>query len=43
MFEEDDTIKFLDLEGYLLVTELRQTLTALVVFYFGNAAAAGKT
>ena len=43
MFEEDDAIKFLELEGYLLVPEVRQTLTALVGFYFGNAAAAGKT
>ncbi|MAF25992.1 hypothetical protein CL634_10545 [bacterium] len=43
MFHGDDSIKFLELEGYLLVPEVRQTLTALVGFYFGNAAAANKT
>lgn len=43
LFEGDSSIKFLELEGYLLVPEVRQTLTALVGFYFGNAAAANKT
>ena len=34
---------FVELEGYLLVPEVRQTLTAIVGFYFGNASAAAKT
>lgn len=43
LFGGGSEIKFLELEGYLLVPEVRQTLTALVGFYFGNASAAGKT
>lgn len=30
---------FIELKGYLMVEEVRQTLTALVGFYFGTAAA----
>ena len=43
LFGGGTEVKFLELEGYLLVPEVRQTLTALVGFYFGNAAAANKT
>jgi hypothetical protein len=34
---------FVQLDGYLMVPEVRQTLTAIVGFYFGNASAAAKT
>lgn len=34
---------FVELRGYLMVPEVRQTLTALVGFYFGNASASCKT
>ena len=34
---------FVELKGYLMVAEVRQTLTAIVGFYFGNATAAAKT
>ena len=34
---------FVELDGYLLVPEVRQTLTAIVGFYFGNASASCKT
>jgi hypothetical protein len=30
--------QFVEVKGYLLITEVRQTLTALVGFYFGQAA-----
>ena len=43
LFGGGTEVKFLELEGYLLVPEVRQTLTALVGFYFGNASAANKT
>jgi len=36
-------VAFVELKGYLMVPEVRQTLTAIVGFYFGNAAAAAKT
>ncbi len=35
--------KFIELNGYLMVPEVRQTLSALVGFYFGSASASGKT
>ncbi len=35
--------KFIELNGYLMVPEVRQTLSALVGFYFGNASASCKT
>ena len=31
--------KFVELDGYLMVPEVRQTLTAIIGFYFGNASA----
>ena len=31
--------KFVELNGYLMVPEVRQTLTAIIGFYFGNASA----
>jgi hypothetical protein len=34
---------FVELDGYLMVPEVRQTLTAIVGFYFGNASASCKT
>jgi len=40
LFGGGTTISFVELKGYLLVPEVRQTLTALVGFYFGNATAA---
>lgn len=30
---------FVEMQGYLLIPEVRQTLTALIGFYFGSAAA----
>lgn len=42
LFGGGSTISFVELKGYLLVPEVRQTLTALVGFYFGNATAARK-
>lgn len=35
--------EFVELPAYLLIPEVMQTLTAIVGFYFGNAAAARKT
>ena len=35
--------EFVELPSYLLLPEVMQTLTAIVGFYFGNAAAARKT
>ena len=32
-------VKFVEMTGYLLIPEVRQTLTAIVGFYFGSAAA----
>jgi hypothetical protein len=34
---------FVELKGYLMVPEVRQTLSAIVGFYFGNASASCKT
>jgi len=42
LFGGGTTVSFVELKGYLLVPEVRQTLTALVGFYFGNATAARK-
>ena len=36
-------VSFVELKGYLMVPEVRQTLSAIVGFYFGNAAAGRKT
>jgi len=36
-------VMFVELPSYLLVPELTQALTAIIGFYFGNAAAARKT
>ena len=38
LFSSATTTKFVELQGYLLVPEVRQTLTALVGFYFGQSA-----
>ena len=32
-------VKFVEMKGYLLIPEVRQTLTAIVGFYFGSASA----
>ena len=42
LFGGGTTISFVELKGYLLIPEVRQTLTAIVGFYFGNATAATK-
>jgi len=43
LFGGGTEIAFVELKGYLMVAEVRQTLTAIVGFYFGNASAAAKT
>lgn len=43
MFGGGTQISFVELPGYLMVTEVRQTLTAIIGFYFGNASASCKT
>ena len=43
LFGGGTEIVFVELKGYLMVPEVRQTLTAIVGFYFGNATAAAKT
>lgn len=43
MFGGGTEISFIELKGYLMSPEVRQTLTAIVGFYFGNASAARKT
>ena len=43
LFGGGTEIFFVELKGYLMVTEVRQSLTAIMGFYFGNASAAGKT
>lgn len=43
MFGGGTEISFIELKGYLMSQEVRQTLTAIVGFYFGNASAARKT
>ena len=43
LFGGGKEILFVELKGYLMLPEVRQTLSAIVGFYFGNATAAGKT
>jgi hypothetical protein len=43
LFGGGTEVAFVELKGYLMSAEVRQTLTAIVGFYFGNAAAARKT
>ena len=43
LFGGGTEVLFVEMKGYLMVPEVRQTLTALVGFYFGNASAASKT
>jgi len=43
LFGGGTEVLFVELKGYLMVPEVRQTLTAIVGFYFGNASAAAKT
>jgi hypothetical protein len=43
LFGGGTSIEFVELPAYLLLPEVMQTLTAIVGFYFGNAAAARKT
>ena len=43
LFGGGTEVLFVELRGYLMLPEVRQTLSALVGFYFGNASAAGKT
>lgn len=43
LFGGGTEIAFVELKGYLMLPEVRQTLTAIVGFYFGNATAAAKT
>ena len=39
LFGGGETIKFVEIQGYLMMPEVRQTLTAIIGFYFGNATA----
>ena len=43
LFGGGTEVFFVELKGYLMVPEVRQSLTAIMGFYFGNASAAGKT
>ena len=43
LFGGGTEISFIELPAYLMVNEVRQTLTAIIGFYFGNATAACKT
>lgn len=43
LFGGGTEILFVELKGFMIMPEVRQTLTALVGFYFGNATAAAKT
>jgi hypothetical protein len=43
LFGGGTEITFVELPAYLMVTEVRQTLTAIIGFYFGNATAGCKT
>lgn len=43
LFGGGKEISFVELKGYLMLPEVRQTLTAIIGFYFGNASAAAKT
>ena len=42
LFGGGTEITFVELPAYLMVNEVRQTLTAIIGFYFGNATAACK-
>ena len=42
LFGGGTEIMFVELKGYLMVPEVRQSLTAIIGFYFGNAAAKTK-
>jgi len=43
LFGGGTEVMFVELKGYLMLPEVRQTLSAIVGFYFGNASAAAKT
>tara|TARA_B100001105_G_C22229294_1_gene373263 strand:+ start:97 stop:510 length:414 start_codon:yes stop_codon:yes gene_type:complete len=43
LFGGGTEITFVELPAYLMVDEVRQTLTAIIGFYFGNATASCKT
>ena len=43
LFGGGTEVLFVELKGFMIMPEVRQTLTALVGFYFGNATAAAKT
>ena len=43
LFGGGTKIAFVEMKGFLMSAEVRQTLTAIVGFYFGNATAAAKT
>ncbi len=43
LFGGGTQVTFVELKGYLMVPEVRQTLTAIVGFYFGNATAAARS
>jgi hypothetical protein len=43
LFGGGTEITFVELPAYLMVEEVRQTLTAIIGFYFGNATASCKT
>ena len=43
LFGGGTEVFFVELKGYLMVPEVRQALTAIMGFYFGNASAAAKT
>ena len=43
LFGGGTEIAFVEMKGFLMSAEVRQTLTAIVGFYFGNATAAAKT
>lgn len=43
LFGGGTEIKFIELKGYLMAPEVRQTLTAVIGFYFGNATAKNTT
>jgi mannose/fructose/N-acetylgalactosamine-specific phosphotransferase system component IIC len=42
LFGGGTDVVFVELKGYLMIPEVRQTLTAIVGFYFGNASARTK-
>ena len=42
LFGGGTEISFVEMKGYLMIPEVRQALTAIIGFYFGNAAAKTK-